>query len=706
MKVATGATPLIALDAVAIDTETTGLDPATARIVQLGAVALSKGQVKSGQTFELLVDPGIPIPSQATQVHGITNALVRNAPAFRDVWPKLKRFRRGRVLVGYSIGFDLAILENEAMRAGATWEKPRALCVRLLSTAANPALPDYSLETIAAWLGVVIRDRHQALGDAMAAADIFVALIPKLQERGIRTLAQAERACLALTADLEQGRRAGWADPVLPPEAMRPIGSLDPYAYRHRVRDLMTPNPVVVPATMDANAAIRLMVEKKISSLFVAPEGGTNRSVSEYGIVTERDVMRAFARGGANALGEKLGDLASRPLVSVRAEAFVYRAVGRMDRLKIRHLAVRDEAGRLVGVVSSRDLLRLRASAAIRLDDTLEAARTPAEMAAAWATLPSVADRLIGEMLDARTICEIVSEELRAATRRAAVIAENQMDQEGHGSPPCPYAVMVLGSGGRGESLLAGDQDNAIVFASGDPDGPEDRWFARLGGKIADILDIAGIPYCKGGVMARNAAWRGSVELWKSRLEDWVRGSRPEDLLNVDIVFDQRPVHGDHDLAYRLFDRSFETGHGQVGFAKLLGEQAAEIGSPFTLFGGLHTDEAGRLDLKLFGLFPIVSMARALAIRHDVRARSTRERIEGLIALDLGGDADLTRILSAHALILSLMLAQQSRDLHAGLPATNKVELGKLDRKQLAELKTALRDLQAIPDLVRGLMFG
>ena len=68
------------------------------------------------------------------------------------------------------------------------------------------------------------------------------------------------------------------------------------------------------------------------------------------------------------------------------------------------------------------------------------------------------------------------------------------MAEAGQGAPPCPYAFVVLGSAGRGESLLAMDQDNAIVFAEGEPDGAEDRWFARLGTHVAEILHEAGVP--------------------------------------------------------------------------------------------------------------------------------------------------------------------------------------------------------------------
>jgi signal-transduction protein with cAMP-binding, CBS, and nucleotidyltransferase domain len=108
----------------------------------------------------------------------------------------------------------------------------------------------------------------------------------------------------------------------------------------------------------------------------------------------------------------------------------------------------------------------------------------------------------------------------------------------------------------------------------------------------------------------------------------------------------------------------------------------------------------------MHGLFPVVAMARTLAIRHGIRARSTRERLEGLIGLDIGGDQDMTAMLSAHSVLLALLLAQQTRDLYAGLPVSNRVELAKLDKTQRTELKAALKALQPAPDLVRDLMFG
>ncbi|HKH28720.1 MAG TPA: DUF294 nucleotidyltransferase-like domain-containing protein, partial [Sphingomicrobium sp.] len=96
--------------------------------------------------------------------------------------------------------------------------------------------------------------------------------------------------------------------------------------------------------------------------------------------------------------------------------------------------------------------------------------------------------------MSARDIAAIIARELGALTRRAGGLAEEQLASGGAGAPPCPYALLVLGSAGRGESLLALDQDHSLIFENGEPGGPEDQWFAAFGKRIADMLHSVGLP--------------------------------------------------------------------------------------------------------------------------------------------------------------------------------------------------------------------
>jgi DNA polymerase-3 subunit epsilon/CBS domain-containing protein len=700
--------PLIALDAVVIDTETTGLDPAKARVIEIGAVRIVAGRIDEKASLRLLVRPDVAIPQVATAIHGIDDARVAAAPSFAESWPQFREFVGGRAIIGHSIGFDLAVLRRECERAGIDFHRPRTLDTRLLAQVAEPALAGYALESLSAWLGVEVEGRHSALGDAITTARIFRALVPKLRDGNIRTFAEAQSACRALTDVLDQQHSAGWVETVEVPAraAERAFARIDSYPYRHRVRDVMRAPAKFVSADTPVGEVIGRLMQERISSLYVHASGANAASIAaaDCGIVTERDLLRAISQHGAGALQKPAESVMSKPLATVPADAFVYRAIGRMNRLKIRHLGTVDDNGRIVGALSARDLLRLRADAAIALGDEIDQADDVHELGVAWARLTHVAASLVTEEVPAHDIAGVISRELGALTRRAAVIAERQLAEEGHGAPPCGYVFVVLGSAGRGESLLAMDQDNAIVFAEGEPGGTADLWFEKLGARVADILHEVGVPYCKGGVMAKNPQWRGSVATWRERIGGWIEHSRPEDLLAVDIFFDMRGVHGDGALSESVWRFAFDAAKGQTGFAKLLADTSGEVEPALGMFGNIKTRQ-GRVDLKRAGLFGIVSTARVLAIRHHVVERATPARLAGLKALDIGGDRDLGALADAQAVFLDLILRQQIDDIEQGKSPTNTVAVKTLPERARGQLQGALGAVRHLEELRRDLLF-
>ena len=388
------------------------------------------------------------------------------------------------------------------------------------------------------------------------------------------------------------------------------------------------------------------------------------------------------------------------PLETVAEDAFLYRAIGRIERLGFRHLGVRNEAGEISGAVTTRNLLRHRAATAIMLGDEIESASTDAALGAAWAKLPLLARNLMEEGVDSRTVSAVVSSEICSMTRRAAQLAEQAMRNNGITPPNTPFAIMVLGSAGRGESQLAADQDNAIVYSEGRQGGPEDIYFKELAAGMNTILDAAGVPFCKGGVMARHNEWRKNASDWCTTIDSWVRRQRPADLLNVDIFFDAVPVYGAGFLVDTIWNHAYDRGHAARDFQNVLIETARDRSRALTLLGNFRVNERGRIDLKRHGLMPIFTAARVLSIRHNVRARSTPERLEGVAAKGVGSPAIVKSILTAHRVILGQVIAQQLVDAEAGVPASAHVAPERLDKPQKAELRNALAAVEEAIDLV------
>ena len=174
---------------VAIDLETTGLDPRRDAIVEIAAVPFLDG--RSGSVYTTHVNPGRPIPPESVRVHGLTDSMVAGAPVIGDVLPRLDALCGRHVLVGYGVGFDVAMLERERRAHGHSPMANAALDTKGLASALHPEWAVLDLDGLATRLGIGILGRHTAEGDARAAGEILLALIPELRIRGITRVDEA-----------------------------------------------------------------------------------------------------------------------------------------------------------------------------------------------------------------------------------------------------------------------------------------------------------------------------------------------------------------------------------------------------------------------------------------------------------------------------------------------------------------------------------
>lgn len=177
-------TPLSELCFVAFDTETTGLSVDKDEIVQMGAVRVLNGRIVDGETFDIYVDPGRPIPPASTRVHRVTNEHVVGAPNPAQACERFHQFARDAVLVAHNAPFDIGLLKKSSPHLN--WSHP-VLDTVLLSAVVFGTTEDHSLDALCEKLNVTLPPnlRHTALGDARATAEALVVLLPLLKGKDI-----------------------------------------------------------------------------------------------------------------------------------------------------------------------------------------------------------------------------------------------------------------------------------------------------------------------------------------------------------------------------------------------------------------------------------------------------------------------------------------------------------------------------------------
>jgi DNA polymerase III subunit epsilon len=185
-------------EAVAIDCETTGLDPSRDDIVTVAAVPIRGSRILASRRFEAMVKPGARMKAEAIKVHRLREGDVAQGRTMEEVLPELLRFIGPRPLVGYYLEFDVAMINKHARRLLGIELPNRRIEVsglyyeRKYGDAPPGAQIDLRFAAILADLGLPTLDQHDAFSDALMTAMMYVALAD-LKARNIRIPRQRAR---------------------------------------------------------------------------------------------------------------------------------------------------------------------------------------------------------------------------------------------------------------------------------------------------------------------------------------------------------------------------------------------------------------------------------------------------------------------------------------------------------------------------------
>lgn len=411
------------------------------------------------------------------------------------------------------------------------------------------------------------------------------------------------------------------------------------------------------------------------------------------GIFTLHDVLSRVTLPGLSLDTPFQAVMSPRPL-TLPPEAFAYEAALVMARHGFRHVLV-EENGRLLGLISEKDLFSLQRVRLRQVSGTIRNAEDIETLRASARDIRQVAHNMLAQGVATEQLTQIISTLNDLLTQR---IIELEL-RRSPAAQGIEFCWLALGSEGRLEQTLNTDQDNGIVFAVRDGEDPAALRtrllpFAR---KVNETLAECGFPLCNGEVMASNPKWCLSLDEWQRLFDNWIDHGEPMALLYSTIFFDFRPLYGAEHLAHELRRWLSVNAQKNSRFLHQMAVNALRNRPPLGMVWDFVTGEGHTLDLKLNGITPFVDAARIYSLATGCPQTNTLKRLREIAGPLRIGAQDAEAYGDAFLFIQLLRLRLHHEQCERGEKLTNRVDpdsLNNLDRRILKEAFRQARKLQ------------
>jgi len=471
----------------------------------------------------------------------------------------------------------------------------------------------------------------------------------------------------------------------------------DLYLFSIRAGDLVkTLRKVGASATIQEAAA--MMSEHRVGCLLIHDVSDAEKIV---GIITDRDLRSKVVAAGLE-YNQPVSIIMSGPVQTVLSQSLCFDVLLKMMSTGIHHLAV-ERSGRIVGVITSHDIMLLQGHSPYYLLKEIRAEQQIAGLYPLAQKIPEVIRGLIGEGAKAGNITQMIAILNDHILGRMLTLLEKEM-----GPPPVPYCWLLLGSEGRREQTFKTDQDNAILYA--DPRDETQRqaaetYFKSFAAKAIDHLVNCGYPLCPGEIMAINPRWCQPLSVWKQYFDHWISAPEPRELLNATIFFDFRSGFGEARLAENLRDHLNRNMRGKDLFLFHLARQCTETRVPLSFFKNFIVEKDGehknRLDIKRQGLTPFVNFGRVLALKFGVKETNTLARLKALMDGEHIQGELWAAASEAYELQMQQRLVHQLRQIEGGILPDNYIDpadLSDLERRMLKDAFAVIERLYGVLD--------
>jgi CBS domain-containing protein len=311
--------------------------------------------------------------------------------------------------------------------------------------------------------------------------------------------------------------------------------------------------------------------------------------------------------------------------------------------------------------------------------------------------LPALVKAVVDSGADTRYLNRIISGVSDGIVQRLLEMAQDKL-----GPAPTRFAFLALGSEGREEQTLLTDQDNALLYEDPAPDKADEtaQYFLSMGTLVSDWLAQAGYAYCEGGVMAKNPRWNLSQSKWREQFSYWLHNADPQELLELNMLFDFRAVSGEKQFARDLRSWVFEQMEDYPLFYLHFAQNALLYKPPLSLLGNIQatSSDDGRKAVSLKeALMPIVNFARLYALKNQIDSTNTLDRLAELRERGLLNRESYEQIVPDYETLMRIRLQRQANAIEENRKPSNLIlpqELTSSEEQKLKRLFSATEDLR------------
>jgi CBS domain-containing protein len=440
-----------------------------------------------------------------------------------------------------------------------------------------------------------------------------------------------------------------------------------------RVSDIFVHEACIVAREEPINSALLKMKELKATAILVEGENG-------FGIITDTD-LRDKVLIGETPLSSKAETIATRPLITIDTNDFLFNALLLFTKHAIKRLAVTDE-GRIVGVLEQLDLLSHFANHSHLIAVQVNKAETIEELSTIQKDQLYLVQSLNSKGVKVRYIAKLVS-------AINAKVYEKVYELTLPAELRDKAALIVMGSEGRNEQVLRTDQDNALII----DDSADADAFVPYMESFSAHLQSLGFPKCPGQVMVNNPQWRGSVALFKKRIDSWVESFDENALQTLSIFLDAECISGNKGLLDELTEYLHRRFTGREDILAHMAKAALSFETPLSIFSGFIVEKqehANELDLKKGGIFAIVHGIRTLALQHHITHTNTISRIKELNNCGLFDKKFATELIEAFDTLSGIRLKSMLRHSNT-MEHANFINPSKLEKMERDLLKDSFK---------------